>query len=89
MNCEPEDIKVNESFLDEMVRMRSKSLFTWQHPLIELNGISMYLFNIRSWNGQLEHFISDKKDLSYFSIFCFTEANMNDAPAKHNEIWDD
>ena len=72
-----------------MVRLRSKSLFSWQHPLIELNGISMYLFNIRSWNGHLEHFISDKKDLTYFSIFCFAEANMNDAPAKHNEIRDD
>ena len=48
LNFEPEDIKVNESALDEMVQMRSESLFSCQHPLIELNGISMRLFNIRS-----------------------------------------
>ena len=60
LNFEPENIKVNESALDEMVRMRNESLFSWQHPLIELNGISMCLFNIRSWNVHLEHFLSDK-----------------------------
>ena len=41
LNFEPEDIKVNESALDEMVRMRNESLFSWQHPLIELN---VYLY---------------------------------------------
>ena len=46
LNFEPEDIKVNESALDEMFRMRNESLFSWQHPLIELNYISMGLFNI-------------------------------------------
>ena len=33
-NFEPEDIKLNESALTEMVRMRKESLFSWQHPLI-------------------------------------------------------
>ena len=41
LNFEPEDIKVNESALDEMISMRNELLFSWQHPLIELNGISV------------------------------------------------
>ena len=41
LNFEHEDIKLNESALDEMVRMRNESLFSWQHPMIELNGISV------------------------------------------------
>ena len=70
--------------------MRNESLFSWQHPLIELNGISMCLFNIRSWNVHLEHFLSDKIYSTYFSLFCFTETNINDSPAKHvDEILDD
>ena len=90
LNFEPENIKVNESALDEMVRMRNESLFSWQHPIIELNGISMCLFNIRSWNVHLEHFLSDKFYSTYSSLFCITEANIDDSPAKHiNEILDD
>ena len=76
LNFEHEDIKLNESALDEMVRMRNESLFSWQHPIIELNGISMCLFNIRSWNVHLEHFLSDKIYLTYSSLFCFTETNI-------------
>ena len=34
LNFEPENIKVNESALEEMIRMRKESLFSWQHPLI-------------------------------------------------------
>ena len=90
LNFEPKDIKVNESALDEMVRMRNESLFSWQHPIIEFNGISICLFNIRSWNACLEHFLSDKIYSTYFSLFCFTETNINDRPAKHiDEILDD
>ena len=90
LNFEHEDIKLNESALDEMVRMRNESLFSWQHPIIELNGISMCLFNIRSWNFHLEHFLSDKIYSTYSSLFCFTETNINDSPAKHiDEILDD
>ena len=89
LNFEPENIKVNESALDEMVRMRNESLFSWQHPIIELNGISMCLFNIRSWNFHLEHFLSDKIYSTYSSLFCFTETNINDGPVKHwwNSGW--
>ena len=89
LNFEPEDTKVNKSALDEMVRMRNESLFSWQHPLNELIGISMCLF-IRPWNVHLEHFLSDKIYLTYSSLFCFTETNINDSPAKHiDEILDD
>ena len=67
LNFEPEEIKVNESALDELVRMRNESLFSWQHPLIELTRYS-----------------------NYSSLFCFTETNINDSPAKHiDEILDD
>ena len=62
LTFEPEDIKVNESALEEMVIMiiRNEALFFWQLPLIELNGICICLFSVRSWNGHLEHFLSDK-----------------------------
>ena len=70
--------------------MRNKSLISWQHPVIELNGISLCLFHIRSWNVHLEHFISDKIYSTYSSQFCFLETNINDSPAKHiDEILDD
>ena len=70
--------------------MRNESLFSWQHPLIKLNGISMCLFNIRSCNVHLEHFLSDKIYSTYSSLFYFTETSINDSPAKHiDEILDD
>ena len=44
LNFEAEDIKVNESALDEIIRIRKESIFSWQNPLIELNGnIYVYL----------------------------------------------
>ena len=58
---------------------------------MELNGISMCLFNIRSWNCRLERFLSGKIHSIYYpSLFCFTKTNINDSPAKHiNEILGD
>ena len=44
LHFEPEDIKVNKSALDEMVRMRNESLFSRQHPSIEVNGISVSIY---------------------------------------------
>ena len=50
----------------------------------------MCLFNVRSWNGHLGHFLNDKIYSSYSSLFCFTETNINDSPSKHSdEILDD
>ena len=63
--------------------MRNESLFLWQHPLLELNGISMCLCNIRSWNSHLKHFLSEEIYSTCSSLFCFTETNINDNPAKH------
>ena len=88
-NIEPEYIKVNEPALEEMVQIWNDS-FSWHHPLIELNSISMCLFNRRSWNGHLKHFLNDKIYSVYSSLFCFTETNTNDSPEKHIvEILDD
>ena len=70
--------------------MRKESLFSWQHPLIELNGISIFLFKVRSWNCHLERFLSDKIYSTYSSLFCFTYTNINDRAAKHiDEILDE
>ena len=83
LNFEPEDIKVNEPAIKEIVRMGNESLFSWQHPLIKLNGNIMFLINIRSWNGHLKQFLSNKIYLICFSYFYFTEININDRFAKH------
>ena len=42
LNFDPELIKVNESALAEMVRMRQESVFSWQHHLKNFNGTSIY-----------------------------------------------
>ena len=90
LNFEPEDIKLNESALEEMVQRRFEALFSWRHPLIELNDISMCLLSIRSYNVHSEHFLSDKIYSTYSSLFCFKETNKNDKPTKHiDEILDD
>ena len=52
--------------------------------------VFLCLFNIRSWNVHLEYFLSGKIYSTYSSLFCFTETNTNDSPAKHiDEILDD
>ena len=90
LNFDPDDNKVNESALEEMVSVSLESLFSWQHPLIEMNCRSMCLFNIRFWNGHLEHFLSYKICSTYFSLSYFTEANISNSPSKHiDEILDD
>ena len=48
----------------------------------------MYLFNIRSWNGHLKHFLSDKIYSSYYSLVCFTETYLNSSTESH-EILDE
>ena len=90
LNFDPEQIKVNESALEEMVRMRQESVFSWQHPLKSFNGTSMCLLNIRAWNTHLKHFLMDNIYQSYSNLFCFTETNINGSPVKHiDEILDD
>ena len=83
LNFDPEQIKVNESALEEMVRMRQESVFSWGLPLKSFNGTSVCLLNIRSWNAHLEHFLSENICQSYPSLFCFTETNIDDSPVEH------
>ena len=48
------------------------------------------LFNIKSWNVHLEHFLSGKIHSTYSSQFCFTETNINNSLSKHiDEMLDD
>ena len=79
LNFEPDEIKVNGSALEEMSQMRNESLFSWKHP----NGISIYLFNTRPWNGCLELFTNSKIYPTHSSLFCFTETNIYGIPAKY------
>ena len=51
--------------------------------------VLVYVY-LRSWNSHFEHFLSDKMYSTFSSLFCFTETNINDSPAKHiDEILDD
>ena len=47
--------------------------------------MSIFLFNISSWNGHLEHFPSDKMYITYSRLFLFTETSINDSPTKHTD----
>ena len=76
LNFDPEQIKVDESLLEEMVQMRQESVFSWQHPLKSFSHTSICLLNIWAWNAHLEHFFSDNICQSHFSLFCFTETNI-------------
>ena len=75
-NFDPEQIKVNESALKEMVRMTQEYVFSWQHPLKTFSGTSICLLNIRVWNAHLEHFVSDNIYQSCSRLLCFTETNF-------------
>ena len=54
LNFDPEKIKVNKSALEEMVRMRQESVFSWQHPLKSFNGTTKR----RACNAHLTQFLS-------------------------------
>ena len=43
----------------------------------------MCLFNIRSQNGHLKIFFSDRIYATYSSLSCFTETKIIESPAKH------
>ena len=54
LNFDPKKIKVNKSALEEMVRMRQESVFSWQHPLKSFNGTTKR----RACNAHLTQFLS-------------------------------
>ena len=70
-------IKTNKSAVVEMTRMRKECMLSWNHPLIEIRGNKICLFNIRSWNLHIQHFLSDKVYPTHSCIFCFTETYTN------------
>ena len=78
LNFDVSHIKVNEAALKEIERMRKESKFSWQHPLLKMSGNKMCLFNIRSWNAHIKHFLADKVYTDSSDIFCFTEIMWKD-----------
>ena len=70
-------IKTNTRALDEMNRMRTECVLSCNHPLTEMPGNKMCLFNIRSWNLHIQHFMSDVFFPTHSCLFCFTETNIN------------
>ena len=89
LKFEPGHIKVNVPALEEMDRMREESVFSWQHPLMEMNGSKMCLFNIVSWNAHIEHFLTDKVYSKCCSLFCLTETHVNDGCLNHMEKYEE
>ena len=53
--------------------MREDAVLSCEHPINKMNGKSICLFNIRSWNLHLEHFLSDKFLISNSCVLLFTE----------------
>ena len=86
LNFEPDNNKVNEPALEEMDQLRRESIFSWQHPLIEMTGTKMCLFNIRSWNAHIKHFLTDKVFIENCSLICLTETHCHDEEGPLNNI---
>ena len=85
LNFKESHIKVSQAVVQEMERMRRDCLFSWNHPLIEMKGTKICLFNIVSWNLHIPHFLSDKYFVNYSSVFCFTETHTNNKDFKKFE----
>ena len=85
LNFDVSHIKVNQAALKEIERMRKESKFSWQHPLLKMSGNNkMCLFNIRSWNAHIKHFLADKVYTDNCDIFCFTETHLTHMPCNNN-----
>lgn len=74
-------IKVNKAALDEMRRMRTETVLSFEHPIKKMNGSAISLFNIRSWNLHLPHFLSDLFLVSQSSVLLFTETKTGNCPS--------
>ena len=64
-----------------MEEMRTNHVLSIMHPLEEMNGQNLCLFNIRSWNLHINHFLSDSLHTSRCCLLCFTETG-NDTTKK-------
>ena len=80
---EERHIVVNDKAKKAMEDMRNNNLLSYVHPLKEMHGKNICLFNIRSWNLPIDHFLSDKVYPSKSCLFCFTETRH--APVKRIE----
>ena len=72
-------IKVSRIVKKEMARMRKDRVFSWTHPLSQMTGTNVCLFNIVSWNLHLRHFLSDEIYTQHSSVLCFTETHTNES----------
>lgn len=84
---EERHVVVNEKAKIAMETMRNNNLLSYVNPLKEMHHENICLFNIRSWNLHIDHFLSDKVYPSKTSLFCFTETHTlrNIAPVKRIE----
>ena len=85
LNFEERHIRVNKHAVREMRRMRNECVLSWNHPLTQLSGGKICLFNIVSWNLHIEHFLTDEVYSTYSSVFCFTETRVNSGHYKDIE----
>ncbi|XP_066911966.1 uncharacterized protein [Clytia hemisphaerica] len=80
LNFKPDKhIVVNNKALKAMEEMRSNKALLLTHPLERMHGPNLCLFNIRSWNMHIEHFLSQKIYTSRCCLLCFTETGRNTA----------
>ena len=70
-------IRVNENAKIAMTIMRKERQLNFLHPLKKLQEHKICLYNIRSWNLHIEHFLSDRELSTNCILFFFTETNGN------------
>ena len=85
LNFNKDNIIVSEIVKAEMKRMRRDCVFSWKHPLLEIEGTKICLLNIVSWNLHIPHFLSDKYYINHSNVFCFTETHTNNTNFKRIE----
>ena len=67
--------------------MRERCVLDCTHPLVQMrNSMNICLFNIRSWNMHLKHFLADKFHASNSSVFCFTETGITSQNHSYADI---
>ena len=70
-------VVVNNKAKEAMEKMRAQRLLNCDHPLSKMTGRNVCLFNIRSWNLHIDHFLSNKIYTSKICLLCFTETGNN------------
>ena len=70
-------IVVNMKAKEAMDEMRNNRQLEYVHPLKLMSGRNLCLFNIRSWNLHIDHFLSGKLYTLHSCILCFTETGHN------------